>query len=53
VAQISRREIEARVGDISQLMAIRVDDNGVGRLASEFLQLLAARAENISSVSRA
>jgi AraC family transcriptional regulator, positive regulator of tynA and feaB len=53
VAQISRREIEARIGDITQLMAIRVDDSGVGRLASEFLQLLAARAENISSVSRA
>jgi AraC family transcriptional regulator, positive regulator of tynA and feaB len=53
-AQISRSEIEARIGDISRLTALGVDDdNGVGRLASEFLQLLAARAENIPSTSRA
>ena len=54
VAQISRREIEARVGCVSAMMAYRVDrDNGVGKLAAEFLQILAGRAGDIPEFSRA
>jgi AraC family transcriptional regulator, positive regulator of tynA and feaB len=54
VAHLSRREIEARIGDISHLMAYRVDSgNGTGKLASEFLRSLAGRAGETPSSSHA
>jgi AraC family transcriptional activator of tynA and feaB len=54
VAQISRQEIEARIGDISQLMAYRVDTgNAAGGLTSDFLRSLAARAGGISESQHA
>jgi AraC-like DNA-binding protein len=54
VGQFSRREIEARVGDISQQTAYRLDsNNGAGRLAADFLRLLAAHVDDIPDFSRA